>query len=66
MNKVEGFEKLFMKNGKNKKFEFNKTSVYFDLLLVTDNLNLVTEKFKNYWLNVNEIDRLFHNEYATK
>ena len=66
MNKVEGFEKLFMENGKNKKFEFNKTSVYFDLLLVTDNLNLVTEKFKNYWLNVNEIDRLFHNEYATK
>ena len=55
-----------MENGKNKKFEFNKTSVYFDLLLVTDNLNLVTEKFKNYWLNVNEIDRLFHNEYATK
>ena len=66
MSKVEGFEKLFMQNGKNKKFEFNNIPVYFDLLLVTDNLNLVTEKFKNYWLNVNEIDRLFNREYSTK
>ena len=66
MNKVEGFEQLFIENGKSKKFDFNGHPVFFELLLVTDNLNLVTEKFKNYWLNVNEIERLFHGEHAAQ
>ena len=44
MDKVAGFERLF-ENNKPKVYRFDKTDVVFDLKLVTNDLNRVTERY---------------------
>lgn len=66
MDKVAGFERLFLENNKPKVYRYDKTDVVFDLKLVTNDLNRVTERYLSYWLNVEELNKLFKNEYSTK
>ncbi len=51
-HKVDGFIKLFEVNGKPKIFDYNGCfQVSFDLRLVTDNKNKVSEGYQKYWFD---------------
>ena len=49
--KVDGFEKLFLKGNKNKKFFYKNFTITFDLILITKDLNNIGEKYRKYWQN---------------
>jgi type III restriction enzyme len=57
-NKIDGFEKLFMENDKLKIFDYKHFKVTFELKMVTDDLNKVAEKYKEYWINENNFEFL--------
>ncbi len=48
-NKVDEFEKLFLENGKSKTFEYKKFEITFDLKLVAQDVNTVSDKYDKYW-----------------
>jgi type III restriction enzyme len=48
-NKVDEFEKLFLENEKPKTFEYKKLEITFDLKLVAQDVNSVSDKYEKYW-----------------
>ncbi len=57
-NKVDGFEKMFYENGKPIIFNYENYNIIFDLKLITDDINKVSEKYKNYWLSTTDFSWL--------
>ena len=55
-NKVDGFEKMFHENGEPIIFKHNGYEISFDLKLITDDINKISEKYKNYWLSTTDFD----------
>jgi len=51
-NKVDGFTKLFIDT--NKEFNYEDYNVTFELKLITNDVNTVSKKYKEYWLNVED------------
>ena len=50
-NKVDEFEKLFLnKNSSKKVFEYKGFKISFDLKLIAEGINTVSEKYRAYWL----------------
>jgi len=57
-NKVDEFERLFLENGKAKIFEYMNYKICFDLKLVANDVNSVSDKYENYWLGDNDFSFL--------
>lgn len=57
-NKVDGFEELFLENGKQKVFKYKDFNITFDLKLVAEDINSVGGKYKKYWLSDNDFSFL--------
>ena len=57
-NKIDGYNKLFVKENKPIVFNYGEYKVTFDLKLVTDDVNKVGKLYKKYWLNVNDFSWL--------
>jgi len=57
-NKVDEFEKLFLENGKAKIFTYSDFKITFDLKLVASDVNSVSNKYKRYWLGMNDFNFL--------
>ncbi len=55
--KIDGFERIFMENGKSKIFQYNDLKVRVKLLYRTDKKEKSTEKYSNYWFE--DIDEMF-------
>ena len=54
--KADYFSKLFEDHGSQKKFQFGDFSIKVHLFMKTDNLNLVGENYRKYWIdNVSQI-----------
>ena len=55
-NKIDGYEKLFISNSLNKKFKYRDLEIEVHLKLVTNDINQVSEKYKQYWITNNDFD----------
>ncbi len=60
-NKVDEFEKLFSENGKAKVFKYKNFKITFDLKLVAQDVNNVSEKYEKYWLGNKDFGFLKYN-----
>jgi hypothetical protein len=49
-NKIDEFERLFLENEKTKVFTYKNFKITFDLKLVADDINKVSDKYEKYWL----------------
>lgn len=57
-NKVDGFEKLFYKNEKPIIFKYNDYEITFDLKLITEDINKISDKYRKYWLSSSDFSWL--------
>lgn len=57
-NKVDEFEKLFFENGQPKVFKYKNFNITFDLKLIAEDINSISEKYKEYWLGENDFSFL--------
>lgn len=58
LSKVDGFEKLFYKNGQPIEFRYKDYSVTFDLKLAYEDEGTIPEKYKEYWISTDEFEWL--------
>ena len=57
-NKIDEFERLFLENEKTKVFTYKNFKITFDLKLVADDINKVSDKYEKYWLWENDFSFL--------
>ncbi|WP_456479508.1 hypothetical protein, partial [Nautilia sp.] len=58
-NKIDEFEKLFLdKKGNAKIFYYKNFEITFDLKLIANDINSVSEKYEKYWLGDNNFEFL--------
>lgn len=55
-NKLDGYEKLFTSDSSIKKFKYKDYEIEVHVKLVTDDINQVSEKYKQYWVTNNDFD----------
>ena len=58
LSKVDGFEKLFCKNGKPIKFNHKNYTITFDLKLAYEEDGTIPEKYKDYWISTDDFSWL--------
>ena len=56
--KIDGFEKIFMENGKPKKFHYDQFEVTFDLKLVGKKAS-VAKEYQSYWITLEDLRSIF-------
>jgi len=56
--KVDEFETLFYEDGKPKVFQYKNFNIIFDLKLVTNDINSVSDKYKKFWIGENDFSFL--------
>jgi len=52
--KVDGFEKLFLEKEEKKVFKYKNFKIKFDLKLVANDVNSVSDKYRKYWIGGND------------
>jgi rRNA maturation endonuclease Nob1 len=57
-NKVDEFEKLFFENGQPKVFKHKNFNITFDLKLIAEDINSISDKYQKYWLGENNFSFL--------
>ena len=55
--KADYFSKLFEDNDSQKKFQFSSFSIKVYLFMKTDNLSVVGEKYRKYWID--DVSKIF-------
>lgn len=50
LNKVDEYEKIFMEDNQPRIFHYDDYEISIDLKLVGEDVNLVPQKYKSYWL----------------
>lgn len=58
-NKVDYFKKYFYTDNKPKIFEHNNKKITFELVLINDNIENVSEEYRPYWKNRSDYSWLF-------